>query len=90
MRVLKLTGSLSPAPAIRFFGFSRSFYYELDKRLAKHGKKLLIHIRGRDKKRGVTLIPYAVVEAIVRAQMETQEDKDNPEVENDRENSNRK
>jgi hypothetical protein len=56
-----------------FFGFSRSFYYELDKRfLAERGEGLLIHIRGQGKKRGVTLIPYAKVAAFVRSQMEAQ------------------
>jgi hypothetical protein len=50
------------------FGFSRSFYYELEKR----GHVRLIHIRDKGKGRGVTLIPYAAVEAFVRSQMETE------------------
>ena len=51
------------------FGFSRSFYYQLEKR----GHVKLIHIRDKDKGRGVTLIPYAAVEAFVRSQIEAQE-----------------
>jgi len=62
-----------PKPGISdpFSGFSRSFYYALDKRfLAERGEKLLIHICGQGKKRGVTLVPYRKVEAWVRSQME--------------------
>jgi hypothetical protein len=43
----------------------------LDKRfLAERGEKLLIHIRGQGKKRGVTLVPYKAIEAFVRSQAE--------------------
>jgi hypothetical protein len=49
-----------------FFGFSRSFYYEGEQR----GYWRLIRIRERGKVRGVTLVPYDVVSAFVRAQME--------------------
>jgi hypothetical protein len=51
------------------FGFSRSFYYELEKR----GHVKLIHIRDEGKQRGVTLIPYEKVAAFVQAQAEAQE-----------------
>jgi hypothetical protein len=49
-----------------YFGCSRSHYYEIDKRLRKRGKKFLIHIRDEGKSRGVTLIPYEKMAAIVR------------------------
>jgi hypothetical protein len=64
-----------PKPGVSdpYFGFSRSFYYVLDKRLAERGEKLLIHIRDGGKARGVTLIPYEKVAAFVRAQMEAQD-----------------
>jgi hypothetical protein len=55
-----------PGAADPFFGFSRSFYYELEKR----GDVRLIHMRARGKARGVTLIPYDQVAALVRRKME--------------------
>jgi hypothetical protein len=51
-----------------YFGFSRSFYYEGEKR----GYWKLIRIRDEGKERGVTLVPFADVAAFVRAQMEVQ------------------
>jgi hypothetical protein len=63
----KVVGWLS-AEHDQFFGCSRSFYYELDKRLqAERGEKLLLHVRAKGKKRGVTLIRFAVMEAFVRS-----------------------
>ncbi len=52
-----------PAQGDPFFGFSRSFYYEGEKR----GYWKLIRIRDDGKDRGVTLISYAAVLAFVRA-----------------------
>jgi hypothetical protein len=49
-----------------FFGFSRTYYYEGEKR----GYWKLARIRDRGKLRGVTLIPYDAVAAFVRSQME--------------------
>jgi hypothetical protein len=46
-----------------YFGFSRSFYYEAEKR----GWLRLVHIRDEGKLRGVTLVPFADVLAFVRA-----------------------
>jgi hypothetical protein len=59
-----------PKPGVSdpYFGFSRSFYYSAEKR----GWLRLIRIRDDGKERGVTLIPYAMVAAFVRAQMEAQ------------------
>jgi len=50
-----------------YFGFTRSFYYEGEKR----GYWNLPRIRDRGKLRGVTLVPYDAVAAFVRARMET-------------------
>ena len=47
------------------FGFSRSFYYNGEKR----GWWKMIRIRAQGKARGVTLIPYEPVRAFVHAQM---------------------
>jgi hypothetical protein len=49
-----------------FFGFSRTYYYEGEKR----GYWRLARIRDRGKLRGVTLVPYDAVLAFVRSQME--------------------
>jgi hypothetical protein len=49
-----------------FFGFSRTFYYEGEKR----GYWRLVRIRDRGKLRGVTLVPYDAVAAFVHSQME--------------------
>jgi hypothetical protein len=51
-----------------YFGFSRSFYYQGEKR----GYWKLVHIRDDGKERGVTLVPFHQVEAFVREQMEKQ------------------
>jgi hypothetical protein len=49
------------------FGFTRSFYY----RGEQLGYWRLVRIRERGKLRGVTLIPYDVVAAFVRKQVES-------------------
>jgi hypothetical protein len=49
-----------------YFGFTRSFYYEGEKR--RYWK--LARIRSRGKLRGVTLVPLDAVASFVRAQME--------------------
>lgn len=49
-----------------YFGFSRTFYYEGEKR----GYWKLARIRDRGKLRGVTLVPYDAVSAFVRSKME--------------------
>jgi hypothetical protein len=49
----------------QFFGFSRTYYYEGEKR----GYWRLVRIRERNKQRGVTLVPYDAVAAFVRSQM---------------------
>jgi hypothetical protein len=50
----------------QFFHFTRTFYYEGEKR----GYWRLIRIRERGKLRGVTLVPYDAVAAFLRSQME--------------------
>jgi hypothetical protein len=50
------------------WGFSRSFYYNGEKR----GWWRLIRIRDEGKERGVTLVPYADIAAFVRRQVEPQ------------------
>jgi hypothetical protein len=50
----------------RYFGFTRTFYYEGEKR----GYWRLVRIRERGKLRGVTLVPYDAVSAFVRSKME--------------------
>jgi hypothetical protein len=52
-----------------YFGFSRSFYYEGEKR----GYWKLIRIRDEGKERGITLIPYRDVLRFVQAQMQVQQ-----------------
>ena len=47
-----------------YFGFTRSFYYEGEKR--RYWK--LARIRSRGKLRGVTLVPYDTVAAFIRNQ----------------------
>jgi hypothetical protein len=49
----------------RYFGFTRSFYYEGESR----GYWKLARIRGRGKLRGVTLVPYDAVSAFIRKQI---------------------
>jgi hypothetical protein len=51
----------------RYFGFTRSFYYEGENR----GYWRLVRIRDRGKLRGVTLVPYDAVSTFVRSRMET-------------------
>jgi hypothetical protein len=48
-----------------YFGFSRSFYYAMEKR----GWLKLVRVRDEGKEKGITLIPYAQVAAFVRKQM---------------------
>ena len=48
-----------------WFGFSRTYYYEGEKR----GYWKLARIRDRGKLRGVTLVPYDAVSDFVRSQM---------------------
>jgi hypothetical protein len=57
-----------PKPGVPdpFFGFSRAFYYDGQKR----GYWKLLRICAEGKRRGVTLIPYVAVEKFVRGQME--------------------
>jgi hypothetical protein len=50
-----------------FFGLTRPFYYEGEKR----GYWKLIRIRERGKLRGITLVPYDVVSAFLRNQKGT-------------------
>ena len=50
----------------QFFGLTRTFYYEGEKR----GYWRLARIRERGKLRGVTLVPYDAVAAFVRSQIE--------------------
>jgi hypothetical protein len=52
-----------------FFGFSRSFYYNGEKR----GWWKLVRIRDAGKDRGITLVPYEPVRAFVQAHMEAAE-----------------
>jgi hypothetical protein len=48
----------------RYFGFTRTFYYEGEKR----GYWRLVRIRERGKLRGVTLVPYDAVADFIRNQ----------------------
>jgi hypothetical protein len=56
-----------PKPGVSdpYFGFSRSFYYMAEAR----GWLTLVRIRDKGKERGITLIPYKAVSAMVRSQM---------------------
>jgi hypothetical protein len=58
-----------PKPGVPdpFFGFSRAFYYEGQKR----GYWKFVRICAENKQRGVTLIPFSAVERFVRGQMES-------------------
>ena len=60
-----------PGSGDPFFGFSRSFYYEGEKR--RWWKSIRICDEGKE--RGVTLVPYRKVEAFVRSQAEDGEAK---------------
>jgi hypothetical protein len=53
----------------KFFGLSRAWYYNAEKK----GLIRLIRLRNEGRERGVTLVPYRQVEAFVRGQMEAQE-----------------
>jgi len=55
---------LPPTGGDRYFGFTRSFYYEGEKR----GYWKLARIRDRGKLRGVTLVPYDAIAAFIRNQ----------------------
>jgi hypothetical protein len=59
-----------PPPGVSdpHFGFSRSFYYMLEKR----GALKLIRIVEPGRTRGITLIRYADVAALIREKMEEQ------------------
>jgi hypothetical protein len=58
-----------PGEGDRFFGFSRSFYYNGEAK----GWWKLIRIRDEGKERGITLVPYQDVLRFVQAQMEAQD-----------------
>lgn len=51
-----------------YFGLGRSYYYEGE----KQGYWRLVRIRQRGKLRGITLVPYDVIAAFVRSQMEVE------------------
>jgi hypothetical protein len=53
----------------KFFGLSRAWYYNAEKK----GLIRLIRLRNEGRERGVTLVPYRQVEAFVRGQMEAQQ-----------------
>jgi hypothetical protein len=57
-----------PKPGVGdlYFSCSRSFYYELERR----GDLRLVRIKGKNKSRGVTLVPFQAVANLIRAQME--------------------
>ena len=52
-----------------WFGLSRTYYYEGEKR----GYWRLVRLRDRGKLRGVTLIPYDAVSAHIRSQIKGKE-----------------
>jgi hypothetical protein len=52
-----------------FFGFTRTFYYEGEKR----GYWKLVRVRERGKLRGVTLVPFDAVRSFVNTRMEKAE-----------------
>jgi len=55
-----------PGEADRFFGWSRSFYYQAEAR----GWLKLVRLTAPGRRRGITMIPYAAVAKFVRSQME--------------------
>ena len=57
-----------PGQSDKFFGFSRSYFYQGEKR----GYWKLIRIRDEGRERGVTLVPYQAVAEFVRSQMKAQ------------------
>lgn len=57
-----------PGDGDRYFGFSRSFYYNGEAK----GWWRLIRIRDEGKNRGVTLVPYKDVLRFVQSQMKAQ------------------
>ena len=56
-----------PPGGDRYFGITRALYY----RGEELGYWRLLRIRERGKRRGITLVPYAEVEAFVRKQRES-------------------
>jgi hypothetical protein len=57
-----------PGAVDQFFQFNRAFYYAAEAR----GWLKLIRVRAPGKSRGITLVPYKSVLALVRAQAEKQ------------------
>jgi hypothetical protein len=55
-----------PGTSDPYWGFSRSYYYKGE----QLGYWKLIRICDEGKERGITLVPFAAVEAFVRSQME--------------------
>ena len=58
-----------PKPGVSdvYFGFSRSYFYSLDKLFFDEcGEGLLIHVTTEGRTRGVTLVPFDMVEQFVR------------------------
>lgn len=58
------TFRLPPKGSDPYFGLTRSFYYEGEKR----GYWRLVRLRERGKLRGITLVPYDSVSSFVRSQ----------------------
>jgi hypothetical protein len=61
-----------PRPGVSdcWFGCSRAYYYQLDKRLAERGEKLLIRSCAPGRSRGVTLVRFAIMEKYVLSLVE--------------------
>jgi hypothetical protein len=55
-----------PGSSDPHFNFTRSFYYQLEKR----GVLKLLHVCDEGRKRGITLIPYEQVAAFVRSKIQ--------------------
>ena len=58
-----------PGEGDPYFGLTRAHYYDLEKR----GKLKLVRLRRPGAERGVTLVPYAKVAALVYAAQEEQQ-----------------
>ena len=56
-----VTFRLPPKGVDPHFGFTRSWYYQAE----AEGRLTLIRVRSRGKARGVTLVPYAEVKALI-------------------------
>jgi hypothetical protein len=56
-----VTFRLPPKGVDPHFGFTRSWYYQAE----VEGRLELIRMRSRGKNRGVTLVPYAAVKALI-------------------------